>query len=84
MIDVERLRKEATLRLITLATEKLPKEVKETLTIRLDTIISNYSQSFLLDQLYVYLRMLHALRDSGIITEEQFRRLYIDPAAVLS
>jgi hypothetical protein len=83
MIDVERLRKEATLRLFVLATEKLPREVKEMLTIRLDTIISNYSQSFLLDQLYVYLRMLHALRDAGQITEEQFRRLLIDPTIVL-
>jgi hypothetical protein len=84
MLDVERLRKEATLRLFVIATENLPRQVKETLTIRLDTIISNYSETFLLDQLYVYLRMLHALRDSNQITEEQFRRLYIDPAAVLS
>jgi hypothetical protein len=84
MLDVERLRKEATLRLFVIATENLPRQVKETLTIRLDTIISNYSETFLLGQLYVYLRMLHALRDSNQITEEQFRRLYIDPAAVLS
>jgi hypothetical protein len=84
MIDIEKLRKEAALRLLVLATERLPREVKEMLTMRLDAIISNYSQSFLLDQLYVYLRMLCALRDTGQITEEQFRRLYIDPAAVLS
>ena len=84
MIDVERLRKEATLRLFVIATENLPRHVKETLTIRLDTIISNYSGTFLLDQLYVYLRMLHALRDAGQITEEQFKKLYIDPATVLS
>jgi hypothetical protein len=71
------------LKLFVLATENLPRQVKEILTVRLDTIISNYSETFLMDQLYVYLRMLHALRDTDQITEEQFRRLYIDPTVVL-
>jgi hypothetical protein len=83
MIDVERLKNEAALKLAVIASERLPEDVKRTLTMRIDTILSNYSKSFLLDQLYWYLRMLHALRDAGQITEEQFRRLYIDPTVVL-
>jgi hypothetical protein len=83
MIDVERLKKEAAVKLAVIASERLPEDVKRTLTMRIDTILSNYSKSFLLDQLYWYLRMLHALRDAGQITEEQFRRLYIDPTVVL-
>jgi hypothetical protein len=83
MIDVERLKNEAALKLAVIASENLPKDVKRTLTMRIETILSNYSQTFLLDQLYWYLRMLHALRDAGQITEEQFRRLLIDPTIVL-
>jgi hypothetical protein len=83
MIDVERLKNEAALKLAVIASENLPKDVKRTLTMRIETILSNYSQTFLLDQLYWYLRMLHALRDSNQITEEQFRRLLIDPNVVL-
>ena len=84
LMDVERLKSEAVAKLAVIASENLPKDIKRTLTMRIDTILSNYSESFLLDQLYVYLRMLYALRDSGIITEEQFKKLYIDPATVLS
>jgi hypothetical protein len=83
MIDVERLKNEAALKLAVIASERLPEDVKRTLTMRIETILSNYSQTFLLDQLYWYLRMLHALRDAGQITEDQFRRLYIDPTLVL-
>jgi hypothetical protein len=83
MIDVERLKNEAAVKLAVIASERLPEDVKRTLTMRIDTILSNYSESFLLDQLYWYLRMLHALRDAGQITEEQFRRLLIDPNVVL-
>jgi hypothetical protein len=82
-VDVERLKNEAAVKLAIIASENLPKDIKRTLTMRIDTILSNYSESFLLDQLYWYLRMLHALRDSGVITEEQFRRLIIDPTVLL-
>jgi len=80
---VERLKNEAAVKLAVIASENLPKDVKRALTMRIDTILSNYSESFLLDQLYWYLRMLHALRDAGQITEEQFRRLIIDPTTIL-
>jgi hypothetical protein len=83
LIDVDRLKSEAAAKLAVIASENLPKDVKRTLTMRIDTILSNYSESFLLDQLYWYLRMLHALRDAGQITEEQFRRLIIDPTTIL-
>jgi hypothetical protein len=85
MIDVEKLKKEAATKLAVIASEseRLPEDVKRVLTMRIDTILSNYSESFLLDQLYWYLRTLNALRDSNQITEEQFRRLYIDPATIL-
>ena len=82
-MDVERLKNEAAVKLAIIASENLPKDIKRTLTMRIDTILSNYSESFLLDQLYWYLRMLHALRDAGQITEEQFRRLIIDPTVLL-
>ena len=80
---MERLKNEAAVKLAVIASENLPKDVKRALTMRIDTILSNYSESFLLDQLYWYLRMLHALRDAGQITEEQFRRLIIDPTTIL-
>jgi len=77
-MNIELLKAVANEKLATLALERIPENKKRILTMRLDAIISNYSTTFLLDQLYQYLRMLHALRDSNIINEEQFKRLMID------
>jgi hypothetical protein len=83
-MDVEGLKREAMLKLAVIASERLPENIKQALAMRLETIMTNYSESFLLDQLYWYLRMLHALRDSNIINEEQFKKLIIDPTTILS
>jgi hypothetical protein len=83
-MDVEGLKREAMLKLAVIASERLPENTKRALAMRLETIMTNYSKSFLLDQLYWYLRMLHALRDAGQITEDQFKKLIIDPTTILS
>jgi hypothetical protein len=77
-MNVELLKAVAHEKLVIVTTEKLPKDVKMILKMRLDAILSNYSQSFLLDLLYQYLRMVHALYDAKMITKEQFERLIID------
>jgi hypothetical protein len=77
-MNIELLKAVASEKLAILALERIPENEKRILTMRLDAIISNYSQAFLADQLYWYLRTLHALRDSKIISEEQFKRLMID------
>jgi hypothetical protein len=77
-MNIEKLKSEASIRLAIITSERMPEDVKRILTMRLDAILSNYSETFLLDQLYTYLRMLHALKDSNIINEEQFKRLAID------
>jgi predicted RNA-binding protein associated with RNAse of E/G family len=77
-MNIEKLKSEALIKVAILASEKLPENIKRTLTMRLDTILANHSEAFLLDQLYWYLRMLHALKDAEQITEEQFKRLAID------
>jgi hypothetical protein len=77
-MDIELLKTTASEKLAILTLEKLPEDTKLILKMRLDAIISNYSTTFLLDQLYQYLRMIHALYDSGQINEEQFKRLMID------
>ena len=77
-MNIELLKAVANEKLAILALERIPENEKRILTMRLDAIISNYSTTFILDQLYQYLRMLHALRDSNIINEEQFKRLMID------
>jgi len=77
-MNVEKLKEVAHEKLVTITLEKLPEDAKIALKMRLDAILSNYSESFLLDQLYQYLRMVHALYDARIITKEQFKRLMID------
>jgi len=77
-MNIELLKAVAHEKLIVVHSERLPEDAKLTLKMRLDAILSNYSKTFLLDQLYQYLRMVHALYDAKIITEEQLRRLLID------
>jgi hypothetical protein len=77
-MNVEKLKAEMALKLAVIASERLQEDVKRTLTMKIDTILSNYSQTFILTQLYEYQRMLHALRDTRQITEDQFKRLAID------
>jgi tagatose-1,6-bisphosphate aldolase len=77
-MNVELLKAVAHEKLIILTMEKLPEDAKLALKMRLDAILSNYAKSFLLDQLYQYLRMVHALYDAKQISEEQFKKLLID------
>jgi hypothetical protein len=77
-INIDLLKAVAHEKLTTVTLEKLPEDAKTALKMRLDAILSNYSETFLLDQLYQYLRMVHALYDAKIITKEQFKRLLID------
>jgi hypothetical protein len=77
-MNVELLKAVAHEKLILVTLEKMPEDAKTALKMRLDAILSNYSETFLLHQLYQYLRMVHALYDAKIITKEQFEKLMID------
>lgn len=77
-MNIELLKTVANEKLTILTLEKLPENAKLALKMRLDAILSNYSKTFLLDQLYQYLRMVYALYDAKQITQEQFERLLID------
>jgi hypothetical protein len=77
-MNVELLKAVAHEKLLVVTSEKLEKDVRMILKMRLDAILSNYSNSFLTDLLYQYLRIVHELYDSRLITKEQFEKLMID------
>jgi hypothetical protein len=77
-MNIELLKAVAHEKLVILTQEKLPEDVKMVLKAKLDAILSNYSELFLLDLLYQYMRMVHALYDAKQITKDQFERLLID------
>jgi hypothetical protein len=77
-MNIELLKAVAHEKLVVVTTEKLPEDTKQVLKMKLDAILSNYSQSFLSILLYEYLRMVHALYDAKMITKDQFEKLIID------
>jgi hypothetical protein len=77
-MNIELLKAVAHEKLILVTLEKIPEDAKTALKMRLDAILSNYSETFLSNQLYQYLRMVHALYDAKAITKEQFEKLMID------
>jgi hypothetical protein len=77
-INIDLLKAVAHEKLIVVTSERLPEDVKLILKMRLDAILSNYSETFLLDLLYQYLRTVHELYDAKVITKHQFEKLIID------
>ena len=77
-MNIELLKAIAHEKMLVVTSERLPEDVRMILKMKLDAILSNHSRTFLLDLLYQYLRMVHALYDANQITKEQFKKLMID------
>jgi len=77
-MNIEKLKEVAHEKRIILTQEKLPKDVKFILRMRLNAILSNHSSAFLSDLLFQYLRTVCDLYDNKKITKEQFEKLMID------
>jgi hypothetical protein len=79
-----RLKDEVLKRLVVLESANLPTIIKQSLAVKLDTIMLNiHNMDLVIDKLYWYLRALQELRDTGKIDNELYAKLFIDPAIVL-
>jgi len=78
------LKDEVLKRLVVLESANLPTIIKQSLAVKLDTIMLNiHNMDLVIDKLYWYLRTLQELRDVGKIDNELYAKLFIDPAIVL-